>query len=175
MESVDGVVGQEGRPPVEAVRAYLGLGTNLGDRAAHLEEAVRRLGELGSVAERSDVMETAPWGYADQPDFLNMVVALDTTLSPMELLSAVKRIEREMGRVPTIRYGPRTIDIDLLVYGDATVEIPELTVPHPRMHERAFVMEPLAQIAPDLAARIRARGEEDRTRHKEDPHADVSL
>jgi 2-amino-4-hydroxy-6-hydroxymethyldihydropteridine diphosphokinase len=131
---------------METTRAYLGLGSNLGDRAAQLEEAIRRLGELGTVSARSTIMETAPWGYADQPDFLNMAVALDTALSPRELLDGVKRIEREMGRAPTVRNGPRVIDIDILLYGDRRVDEPDLVIPHPRMAERDFVMKPLEEL-----------------------------
>jgi len=164
------------------VRAFLGLGTNLGDRAANLEGAVARLSELGAVSARSHVMETAPWGYADQPDFLNMVVALDTALPAVELHRGIKRIEERMGRVPAVRYGPRVIDIDLLLYGDEVIDTPDLTVPHPRMAERGFVMEPLAEIAPGVAARVRERAgrpenPEAQTpgREEEKPHADVPL
>jgi 2-amino-4-hydroxy-6-hydroxymethyldihydropteridine diphosphokinase len=132
-------------------RAYLGLGSNLGDRAGRLEDAIRRLGELGTVVERSTIVESAPWGYAEQPAFLNMALALDTALEPRALLDGVKRIERAMGRTPTFRNGPRVIDIDILLYGDARVQEPDLVIPHPRMHERAFVLQPLAEIAPDRA------------------------
>lgn len=131
---------------MSTVRAYLGLGTNLGDREANLREAVRLLGELGTVVQQSKVLETAPWGYTDQPDFLNVAVSMETALSPIDLLRAVKRIEEDMGRVPSVRYGPRLIDIDLLLYGDVTMETPELTLPHPRMKERDFVMIPLGEI-----------------------------
>lgn len=139
------------------VTAYLGLGTNLGDREANLEEAIRRLGDLGAVTARSDVIETEPWGYADQPRFLNMVVSLETDLPPARLLERLKAVESEMGREPTFRYGPRLIDLDILLYGDETVELPGLTIPHPRMAERPFVVEPLLQIAPDLAGRFGER------------------
>ncbi|HEY3414522.1 MAG TPA: 2-amino-4-hydroxy-6-hydroxymethyldihydropteridine diphosphokinase [Armatimonadota bacterium] len=131
---------------MNTVRTYLGLGTNLGDREANLREAVRRLRELGTVVRQSKVLESAPWGYTDQPDFLNMVVALDTILPPLDLLRAVKAIESIMGRVPAVRYGPRLIDIDLLLYGDVTMDTPELTLPHPRMGERDFVMVPLREL-----------------------------
>lgn len=131
---------------MQTTRAYLGLGSNLGDRVEQLEEAIRRLSELGRVSGRSSMIETAPWGFTDQPDFLNMAVALDTTLSPRDLLDGVKRIEREMGRVPTFRNGPRVIDIDILLYGDRSVEEPGLVIPHPRMAERDFVMKPLTEL-----------------------------
>lgn len=159
----------EVKPPGPVTRAYLGLGTNLGDREANLQEALRRLAELGRLVARSPILETAPWGYADQPDFLNMVVALDTALSAVELHRATQRMETEMGRTPTVRYGPRVIDVDLLLFGDETIDTPNLTVPHPRMAEREFVMQPLARIAPDVAARIRAAAE------KEVSDAHVSL
>ena len=154
---------------MSTARAYLGLGSNLGDRAAHLEDAISRLNELGRVVARSHMLETAPWGYADQPDFQNMVVALETALTPRELLAAVKRIERQMGRTPTFRNGPRVVDIDILLYDDRRVNEPGLVIPHPRMGERAFVLEPLAEIAPELAARHAAPAKE------EDADADVSL
>jgi 2-amino-4-hydroxy-6-hydroxymethyldihydropteridine diphosphokinase len=143
-----------------SVRAYLGLGANLGDREANLKEAIRRIEGLGTVAATAPVVETEPWGVTDQPRFLNTVVALDTDMGAEKLHHALRRIEVEMGRTPGIRYGPRLIDIDLLLFGDETIDTPELTVPHPRMKERAFVMEPLAEIAPDLARRV-AAGEKD--------------
>jgi 2-amino-4-hydroxy-6-hydroxymethyldihydropteridine diphosphokinase len=91
-------------------------------------------------------MESEPWGYAEQGRFLNMAVELDTGLAPLELLRAVKSIEKQMGRVPSVRYGPRLIDIDILKYGDVTMDTPELTLPHPRMLERDFVMVPLREL-----------------------------
>lgn len=136
-------------PPVEV---YLGLGSNLGDRAAWLRRAVEALTALGeSKVERiSHLYETRPWGLIHQPDFYNLALRLTTTLSAVELLRRTQAIERRLGRVRTVRWGPRTVDIDLLVYDDLTVETPELTLPHPRMLERAFVLVPLAEIAPDL-------------------------
>lgn len=131
---------------MSTVRAYLGLGTNLGDRRGNLREAIRELSELGSVVQQSNILETSPWGFTDQPDFLNMAISLDTALSPLDLLRAVKRIEARMGRVPSVRYGPRLIDIDVLLYGDVEMDTPELTLPHPRMAERDFVMIPLSEI-----------------------------
>ena len=132
--------------------AYLGLGTNLGDRESYLAQALKELAglptiEIGTV---SSIYETAPVGLTDQPDFLNLVVSVRTTLSPRELLDALLNIENKMGRVRTVRWGPRVIDLDLLLYGDAVVETPELTVPHPRLSERSFVLMPLAEIAPNL-------------------------
>jgi 2-amino-4-hydroxy-6-hydroxymethyldihydropteridine diphosphokinase len=132
--------------------AYLGLGSNLGDRLWHLAEAVRRLGagpriQLETI---SSVYETKPIGVAKQLDFLNLVVRAATTLSPHELLEQCLRIEAGLGRERHERWGPRTIDIDLLLYGDVQMADERLTVPHPRMRERSFVLIPLAEIAPKL-------------------------
>ena len=130
---------------------YLALGVNLGDRAANLVEARSRLAERVHITKTSRVYETAPWGILDQPDFLNQVVQGKTDLDPFELLAFVKGIEREMGRDPTaIRYGPRPIDIDILFYDDLALSTETLTIPHPEMADRAFVLAPLADIAPDL-------------------------
>jgi 2-amino-4-hydroxy-6-hydroxymethyldihydropteridine diphosphokinase len=130
---------------------YLGLGSNLGDRAANLDEALRRLGDTGvSVRRVSSRYETAPRDVVDQPWFLNMVAEAETRLFPRQLLRAVLRMERDMGRVRQIAKGPRLIDIDILLYGSAIVRAPELEIPHPRMQERRFVLEPLAELAPGL-------------------------
>lgn len=129
---------------------YLGLGSNLGDRAANLAEARRRLRAAVIVDAVSRIYETSPWGLLDQPPFLNQVVRGRTALAPHELLTALKGIEAEMGRRASVRYGPRLIDVDLLVYGDAVVETETLTVPHPRMADRAFVLIPFAELAPNL-------------------------
>lgn len=131
---------------MKTTRAYLGLGSNLGDRAAHLEDAVHRLTELGAVVRRSNIMESKPWGFVEQPDFLNMAVALETSLTPRDLLKGVKRIETDMGRAPTFRNGPRVIDIDILLFGDVRMAEPDLVIPHPRMRDREFVMKPLEEI-----------------------------
>jgi 2-amino-4-hydroxy-6-hydroxymethyldihydropteridine diphosphokinase len=128
-------------------RAYVALGANLGDR----EESIRRAVELLGATRVSTVIETEPWGYADQPRFLNAVAELETDESPRELLDRLLEIERDLGRTREgPRYGPRTIDLDLLVYGDEERDEPGLVVPHPRLHERAFVLEPLAELAPEL-------------------------
>lgn len=128
--------------------AYLGLGANIGDRQANLDGAVAALGLLPGtrVDAVSSVYETEPVGYADQPDFLNMCVRVVTTLSPRALLGAALGIEAAMGRVRGIKNGPRVIDIDLLLYDNAVINSPELTLPHPRMYEREFVMKPLGEI-----------------------------
>lgn len=127
---------------------YLGLGSNLGDRDAMLRAAVASLRPVVTVARGSSIYDTAPLLVADQPRFHNAVVAGTTTLVPLELLWAVKAIERELGRVPSVRYGPRAIDIDVLLYDDLSLTSDELTLPHPRIAERAFVLAPLAEIAP---------------------------
>ncbi len=129
---------------------FLSLGTNLGDRQANLEAALAALPPQVRLLERSSVYETAPWGVTDQPDFLNMVVCGKTTLPPVRLLAYLKRLEQDLGRVPSIRYGPRLIDIDILFYGSQMLDTPELIIPHPRLPERAFVLVPLAEIAPEL-------------------------
>jgi 2-amino-4-hydroxy-6-hydroxymethyldihydropteridine diphosphokinase len=133
-------------------RAYVALGANLGDREAAIREAVRLLAAHDgiSVAGLSTLRETEPFGVADQPRYVNGAVALDTELGPRELLAALLGVEARLGRVRRERWGPRTIDLDLLVHGDAEVDEPGLTVPHPRLHERRFVLEPLAELAPGL-------------------------
>lgn len=130
--------------------AYAALGANLGDREESLREAIRRLGEIEGIEVRrtSSVYETDPVGYTDQPPFLNMAVALGTSLSALELLHAMLGIEREMGRVRDIRWGPRLIDLDLLLYEGVRSDTEELTLPHPRMGERAFVLVPLSDVWP---------------------------
>jgi 2-amino-4-hydroxy-6-hydroxymethyldihydropteridine diphosphokinase len=135
-------------------RAYVGLGTNLGDREATLRRAVELLAAEPAieVAAVSTLRETDPVGYEEQPRFLNGAAALDTELGPDELLHRLLAVERELGRVrgEGPRYGPRTIDLDLLLYGDRTVEAPGLTVPHPRLAERRFALEPLHELDPGL-------------------------
>jgi 2-amino-4-hydroxy-6-hydroxymethyldihydropteridine diphosphokinase len=135
-------------------RAYVGLGSNLGDRTRTLLDAVDALrAEDGvGVVGMSSLIETDPVGFLDQPRFVNGVVALDTTLSARELLSLLLEVEQQFGRsreaVPA--QGPRTLDLDLLLYGDEELDEPGLQVPHPRLHERAFVLEPLAELHPGL-------------------------
>lgn len=132
-------------------KIYLALGTNLGDRAHNLAEAVGRLAQVMTVTQLSPIYETTPWGVLDQPDFLNQVIAGSTGLSPFALLAATQAIEIAMGRRPdSPRYGPRLIDIDTLFYDNLTFASYTLTLPHPRLVERAFVLQPLADIAPDL-------------------------
>jgi len=134
-------------------RAYVGLGANLGDREATIRRAVELLGATPriEVVAVSTLRETDPVGYADQPRFLNGVAALDIALSPRELLDRLLAVERELGRVrgEGPRFGPRTIDLDLLLHGDEVVDEPGLVVPHPRLAERRFVLEPLHELDPE--------------------------
>ena len=129
---------------------HLALGTNLGERRSNLRRAIAALPPAVRVLAESPVYETPPWGITDQPAFLNMALRAETQLAPLELLVTLKRLEQEMGRVPAPRYGPRLIDIDILFYDDLVLDSPALTLPHPRLHERAFVLVPLADIAPNL-------------------------
>lgn len=132
-------------------RAYLGLGSNLEDREANLAEARRLLvSERLTILRESSIWETAPRDDLDQPFFLNQVLEVDTDLFPRQLLERAKHIERAMGRVKTRDKGPRLIDIDILLYGSAIVNTADLTIPHPAIGERRFVLEPLAELAPDL-------------------------
>ena len=134
--------------------AYLSLGSNLGDRLRLIQEAVAALTvQAGPVTALSSLYETEPWGFSSPHRFLNVALALETTLSPETLLAVTQRIERDLGRTHKSvdgRYADRTIDIDLLFVGDAVLDTPALTLPHPRLHLRRFVLEPLCEIAPDL-------------------------
>ncbi|HSO13947.1 MAG TPA: 2-amino-4-hydroxy-6-hydroxymethyldihydropteridine diphosphokinase [Anaerolineales bacterium] len=128
---------------------YLSLGTNIGDRAANLKEAVASLPPQMTVKKKSNVYETPPWGYTEQEAFLNQVMQVTTYLEPEPLLKHLKRLEVALGREPTFRYGPRLIDIDILFYDDLVFKSPSLIVPHPNVHERGFVLLPMMDIAPD--------------------------
>jgi len=129
-------------------RAFIGLGANLGDRAA----TIRFAADLVGATRLSTLRETEPWGQADQPRFLNAVAEIETAESARELLDRLLEAERRLGRVRDgERWGPRTIDLDLLVFGDEEIDEPGLTVPHPYLHERLFVLEPLVELAPDLS------------------------
>ena len=133
---------------------YLSLGTNLGDRKKNLTSAMKLIGEkVGTVVSASDFMETDPWGFESANRFLNMAIKVDTTLQPLEVLHATQEIERKLGRTKKSvnrEYHDRLIDIDILLYDDLVMNTPELTIPHPLMYKREFVMKPLAQIAPEL-------------------------
>jgi 2-amino-4-hydroxy-6-hydroxymethyldihydropteridine diphosphokinase len=130
---------------------YLSLGSNMGDREARLQEAMERLEAAGMrIPRRSSIYETEPQDLPDQPWFLNMVVEVETELFPRQLLAQTQKIEREMGRKRDVPKGPRTIDIDILLCGDSTLATKELQIPHPRLAQRRFVLEPLAELASDL-------------------------
>lgn len=130
---------------------YIGIGSNLGDRHKNCLRAVELLKQSGlSVTKQSSVHETEPWGITDQPAFLNMAVEIETVLLPIELLALLKKIEKDMGRQETVRWGPRIIDLDILLYDDITLNTDALIIPHPLMHEREFVLRPLSELAEDL-------------------------
>lgn len=128
---------------------YLSLGSNVGGRAGHIRKALARLETEGRVVAVSSLYETEPVDFTDQPWFVNCVVAIETSKTPAQLIAALLGIEREMGRQRTQKKGPRTIDIDILLFGDDLVDLPKLTIPHPAIQQRRFVLEPLAEIAPD--------------------------
>ena len=129
---------------------HIALGSNLGDRQANLARAVELMDELVEISAASSIYETQPWGVVDQPRFLNQVVRGTTSLAPMNLLYELKAIERLMGLRETVRYGPRIIDLDILLYGERVIHYNRLQVPHPRILERAFVLVPLAEISPGI-------------------------
>ncbi len=148
--SVPSLYSQNGSKPVATHVVYLALGSNLGDRRGNLATALQRLREVVEISTVSSIYETEPVGYLDQPRFFNIVCRGKTTLSPAELLKYIKAIEVAIGRQPTFRNGPRPIDIDIIFYDDLRVEQEDLIIPHARMAERAFVLAPLAEIAPDV-------------------------
>ena len=132
---------------------YIGLGSNLADPQAQVEGGLRALGGLAEtrLLRRSRLYRSAPWGRADQPEFVNAVAQLETTLAPQILLDALLTIERQAGRErDTTRWGPRVLDLDILLYGDVVLDEPGLHLPHPHLHERVFVLMPLCEIAPEL-------------------------
>lgn len=131
--------------------AYIGIGSNLGRREENCEKAISLLTAYGiSVIKRSSMIETRPWGVTEQPDFINMAIEIETVLKPEELLHLLKKIEIEAGRQPAYRWGPRALDLDILLYDDLVMKTPELDIPHPHIAEREFVLRPLAEIAPEM-------------------------
>lgn len=144
--------------PRPAFDCIVALGSNLGDKAANIDTAIRLLTEAGDVrlVQRSRNFATEPWGKTDQDWFVNACIAVATSLKPRELLARCQEVERRMGRVPTEKWGPRIIDLDLLVYGDKAIRDPDLVLPHPHIGERAFVLAPLMDIAPDLEIKGRS-------------------
>lgn len=130
---------------------YLSLGSNLGDREKNLETALSELENEGVlILKKSSIYETAPWGYEKQPEFLNIAMEGLTLLGPYDLLKLIKEIESKMGRKKTIKYGPRVIDIDIIFYNNIILKSKVLTIPHPLMHKREFVLKPLCEIVPDF-------------------------
>jgi 2-amino-4-hydroxy-6-hydroxymethyldihydropteridine diphosphokinase len=136
------------KPPPSII--YLALGSNLGDRSANLLAAIAALPPAVRLLALSPVYETSPWGLTAQPAFLNMALKGETALAPVELLKHLKLLETGLGRQPAVRWGPRLIDMDILFYDELILATPELTLPHPHLHERAFVLVPLADLEPDL-------------------------
>jgi 2-amino-4-hydroxy-6-hydroxymethyldihydropteridine diphosphokinase len=129
---------------------HLSLGTNLGDRLANLRTALDALAPEVVIVAESKIYETPAWGFEDQPAFLNMAIRGETDLEPEPLLKHLKQLEARLGREPSFHWGPRLIDIDLLFYDELVLDAPQLAIPHPRLHERAFVLVPLADISPNL-------------------------
>ena len=134
--------------------AYLSLGSNLGDREAHLSQARELIEQAGArILRASSVLETEPWGVTDQPRFLNQVLEVEWSGSAQALLAAMTNVLHQAGRTPSYRWGPREIDVDILLFGDQRIDEPDLQVPHPRMWEREFVTRPLAELRPDILER----------------------
>jgi 2-amino-4-hydroxy-6-hydroxymethyldihydropteridine diphosphokinase len=144
--------------PSGLVTAYIGLGSNLGDRAVNLNGAIERLSNIGRLTAVSSVYETKPWGVEGyQPRYLNQVAAVNTTLDPLEVVTELLSIEYSLGRAREGKNASRTLDLDLLLHGDSIVEASGVTVPHPRLHERAFVLVPLNEIAAELVHPVLGR------------------
>jgi 2-amino-4-hydroxy-6-hydroxymethyldihydropteridine diphosphokinase len=131
-------------------QVYLGLGSNLGDRQHNITAATLQLKNFSTIKRSSQIYETEPWGFQDQPKFLNQAILVETALEPLNLLQCLKEIEHNMGRIASRKNGPRLIDLDILFYNDLVFKRPELTIPHPHLSERAFMLVPLAEIAPNL-------------------------
>ena len=142
--------------------ARIGLGANLGDPIETIRTAIAALSRCGTVVQASSFYRTKAWGVTDQPDFVNAAIALETDLTPRELLVDLKGIEAELGREPGARWGPRIIDLDILTYDDAVMNEPELTIPHPHLHERAFALVPLAEIDPSFEPALASLPESER-------------
>jgi len=130
-------------------QVYIALGSNLEDRELKLKTALEEIAEVSQIKKRSNIIETEPVGYTNQGKFLNMAIEVETTLSPMELLIKPQEIEHKLGRVRDIKYGPRTIDLDIIFYEDKIINQPHLQIPHPEMHKRDFVLTPLNELAPE--------------------------
>lgn len=133
------------------MRVFIALGSNLGDRKANLEKALRELSRIGNIRNVSSLYESEPLGYKDQDDFYNAVVEMDVELGPLKLLSVLKGIESSMGRKQTFKWGPRIIDLDILLYGDLVIDLPRLKIPHPEIKNRLFVLLPLLELDPEIS------------------------
>lgn len=132
-------------------RVYIGIGSNLGKRQYNCKEAIKKIEEKGlCIKKLSSMYETKPWGLKEQPLFINMVIEVETEKSPEELLKMLKEIETEMGRIKTVRWGPRIIDLDILLYNNEIIDQEDLKIPHPFLHQRDFVLLPLSEIAPEI-------------------------
>ncbi len=132
-------------------RAYLSIGSNLGDRINYINKAIEKLKQNNiKIIKSSNIIETEPYGYKEQGKFLNMAVEIDSDLEPFELMKLISRIESELGRIRTVRWGPRVIDIDIIFYDSLIINEPDLKIPHPDMQNRLFVLKPLQEIAPDF-------------------------
>jgi len=131
-------------------KVYIGIGTNVGDRGQNIENALAEIAKTVSIVKKSSIHETKPIDYEDQDDFYNMVIEINTDIPPIDLIIKLQEIEHRMGRVRNIKNGPRIIDLDILTYGDEVINEPNLTIPHPRMLERDFVMKPLKEISNDF-------------------------
>lgn len=130
-------------------RAYLLLGSNEGDREKWLRDAIILVAtNCGTIIRMSSIYSTAAWGLEDQPDFLNMALAIDTNLSPLDLLAAIQKVEESLGRQRTVKWGQRTLDVDILFYDNKIIDLPNLKIPHPELAKRRFALEPLCEIAP---------------------------
>ncbi|GAB6179158.1 2-amino-4-hydroxy-6-hydroxymethyldihydropteridine diphosphokinase [Desulfotomaculum defluvii] len=132
--------------------AYIGLGSNMGNRKAYIQNALEKLSQSPNIRllRVASLYESAPWGYLNQEWFINTVAEVETILSPDKLLQVLFHIEKSLERTRDIKWGPRTVDLDILLYDQETINLPQLNVPHPRMHERAFVLVPLAELCPDM-------------------------
>ena len=131
-------------------KAFIGIGTNIGDRRQNIENALAKISKIAKIKKKSSIHETKPIGYKDQKDFLNMAIEIETDLPPTDLIIRLQEIEHKMGRIRNIKNGPRIIDLDILTYGNEIINEPNLVIPHPRMFEREFVMEPLKEITDDF-------------------------
>lgn len=133
------------------MQSIIALGSNMGDRSEYLKEAQEKISQrVGQITRKSKILETEAYGYTEQRDFLNMVISVETELEPDELLNTLLQIEVKLGRVRTIHWGPRTLDLDIIYYGDRIIDTEKLKIPHPDLHNREFVLKPIAEICPEF-------------------------